>query len=586
MVNKKQNIDRSTIRTFWQVGSQNKRELWLALLHPVGVICLSIIVPLFIGKILATLANPAADPMHYVPYFIVSAIIGVVCNRIGFAALMSYQAKTMSQLQKMALDGLLKRSTGFHSNNVGGKLVSDAMDYPAAFGLLSNAFFINLIPFVIILLVGSAIVLSESWLLGLVTLAMAAYALGTGIFQSFKRAPIRAARLKVTKEVTSHLADTILNVQTVKMFARETPELQTHTELNRTLRDMRLRDWKLAAEMGNTRIAVLLAIQLVFVLIAIHIVRGDPALLGIGIFTFSFSIMLNNRLFEINVLLRSVEDGLLQASPMTKILLGEPEIQDKPGAGTLKVTEGSIELQDINFAYEGNDKHAVFTGLSLSVKPGEKVGLVGPSGGGKSTLTRLMLRFDDLNGGKISIDGNDIAAVTQKSLRNAVSYVPQEPLLFHRSIRENVAYGNPDASLAEIKNAAALAHADEFIEELTNGYDTVVGERGVKLSGGQRQRVAIARAILKDAPILILDEATSALDSESEVLIQDALWQLMKDRTAVVIAHRLSTIQKMDRIVVLDNGTIVETGTHRELLKQKGLYAKLWAHQSGGFIEE
>ena len=185
----------------------------------------------------------------------------------------------------------------------------------------------------------------------------------------------------------------------------------------------------------------------------------------------------------------------------------------------------------------------------------------------------------------MTIDGHDIAKVTQKSLRTAISYVPQEPLLFHRTIRENIAYGNPRASLAAVKKAAKLAHADEFIAQLHRGYDTVVGERGVKLSGGQRQRIAIARAILKDAPILMLDEATSALDSESEKLIQDALWKLMEDRTAIVVAHRLSTIQKMDRIVLLDHGKVVEQGTHEQLLKQKGLYAKLWSHQSGGFID-
>jgi ATP-binding cassette subfamily B protein len=197
-----------------------------------------------------------------------------------------------------------------------------------------------------------------------------------------------------------------------------------------------------------------------------------------------------------------------------------------------------------------------------------------------------LLRFDDIDSGAITVDGQNIAEVTQDSLRQAISYVPQEPLLFHRSVSENIAYGQPDASKAAIAKAATSAHAADFIEKLADGYDTVVGERGVKLSGGQRQRVAIARAILKNAPILVLDEATSALDSESEVLIQDALWKLMEGRTAIVIAHRLSTIQKMDRIIVLEDGQITEEGTHKQLLKQKGTYAKLWAHQSGGFLEE
>jgi ATP-binding cassette subfamily B protein len=212
--------------------------------------------------------------------------------------------------------------------------------------------------------------------------------------------------------------------------------------------------------------------------------------------------------------------------------------------------------------------------------------VVGHSGSGKTTLTRLLLRFSDIESGAIMIDGQDIGNVTQKSLRESIAYVPQEPMLFHRSLRENIAYGKPNATMKEITAAAEKANALEFIKKLPDGFETTVGERGVKLSGGQRQRIAIARAILKDAPILVLDEATSALDSDSEKLIQDALSKLMKGRTSIVVAHRLSTIAKLDRIIVLEDGQIAEQGSHDELLKQKGTYAKLWAHQSGGFIEE
>ena len=223
--------------------------------------------------------------------------------------------------------------------------------------------------------------------------------------------------------------------------------------------------------------------------------------------------------------------------------------------------------------------------FNLQIKSGEKIGLVGPSGGGKTTITRLLLRFMDIQGGAIMIDGQDIRDIKQQDLRRAIAYVPQEPLLFHRSIKENIRYGKPAASDDEIIAVAKKAFAHDFIKVLPDGYDTLVGERGVKLSGGQRQRVAIARAMLSNAPILVLDEATSALDSESERVIQKALWELMKGKTAVVIAHRLSTIQRMDRIVVLDEGKIIEQGSHKALLKQGGLYAKLWSHQSGGFID-
>jgi ATP-binding cassette subfamily B protein len=327
--------------------------------------------------------------------------------------------------------------------------------------------------------------------------------------------------------------------------------------------------------------------QAVFVIMLIQAVRDDPSVLDVGIFAFSFITTLSLRLMQLHPLMRQLEDGFLNASPMTEILLEQPEIKDAADAHPLQVSQGSIDIDDVDFHYNDTKRDSrVFDQLSLHVKAGEKIGLVGPSGGGKSTLTRLLLRFEDIKDGTISIDGQDIAGATQESLRQAIAYVPQEPLLFHRTIAENIAYGKPEASRQEIEKAAKQAHAHDFIAKLDDGYDTVVGERGVKLSGGQRQRIAIARAILKDAPILILDEATSALDSESEVFIQEALWKLMQGRTTLVIAHRLSTIQRMDRIIVLEDGRISEQGSHQQLVKRKGTYAKLWKHQSGGFIDE
>lgn len=270
---------------------------------------------------------------------------------------------------------------------------------------------------------------------------------------------------------------------------------------------------------------------------------------------------------------------------MVEILSTKPTLLDAPTAVNIEIKEGAIAFNDVSFHY-GDSEQNVIDNFSMTIKPGEKIGLVGRSGGGKTTITKLVLRFLDIQKGVIEIDGQDISNVKQQSLRQSIAYVPQEPLLFHRTIAENIAYGKPGASQEEIIAAAKKAFADEFIVNFPHGYDTLVGERGVKLSGGQRQRIAIARAIIKDAPILLLDEATSALDSESEVLIQKALWKLMEKRTALVIAHRLSTVQKMDRILVIDKGQIIEQGSHSELLAQKGTYAELWTHQSGGFIEE
>jgi len=275
-----------------------------------------------------------------------------------------------------------------------------------------------------------------------------------------------------------------------------------------------------------------------------------------------------------------VQDGLNTiAQPLS--------VQDAPQAKQLKVTRGNIRFENVRFDYGGGRQ--VINGFNLDIRPGEKIGLIGPSGAGKSTLVNLLLRLYDLNGGRIVIDEQDIAVVTQESLRSQIGMITQDTSLLHRSIRENLLYGRPDATEEELQLAIHRARADEFIPLLSDslgrtGLDAHVGERGVKLSGGQRQRVAIARVLLKDAPVLIMDEATSALDSEVEAAIQESLESLMQGKTVIAIAHRLSTIAKMDRLVVLDKGGIAEMGSHQELLAQNGLYARLWQHQTGGFV--
>jgi ATP-binding cassette subfamily B protein len=301
------------------------------------------------------------------------------------------------------------------------------------------------------------------------------------------------------------------------------------------------------------------------------------------ILTYTTSLLL--RLWELNNVFRNLNRIFGDARDMTEILEIAPEVQDPNAPEAVSMHRGRIDFNRVTFQHAESSKE-IFRNLQLRITPGEKIGLVGPSGSGKTTLTHLLLRLMDIQKGTICIDGQDITKVRQQDLRSRIAYVPQEPLMFHRSIMENIRYGQLDASDEAVLNAAKMANADEFIHTLPKGYDTLVGERGTKLSGGQRQRIAIARAMLKNAPILVLDEATSALDSESEALIQDALWKLMEGRTAIVIAHRLSTIQKMDRILVMERGRIVEQGTHRELLLTQGVYAKLWSHQSGGFIEE
>jgi ATP-binding cassette subfamily B protein len=587
-VMKNDSLNRQIIRHFWQVSLGERRRLILTCIFiPLYIFCSNTLLPLFIGKILASLSLAPGRAGHYLPYLIISAIAAALANLIGYTAFLNYQPRTIRKLETEAIETLLKRSVGFHNNNIAGKLINDASDYALAFQQLTNTFFTSVIPIAVSLVTGIIVVLFNSWQLGLLVVAMTTGVLWFAAYQTTRNKDRRLERQAARRDMIAQQADVIANSVTVKTFARESSELKEHRRLNGLLAKYRIRDWGKAGSDGSMRIAMLLAFEIAFVTLVIHMVSRNRALLAIGIFTFSYVINLGNRLFDIGTVIRNIEDSLLDASDMMRIINDQPEIVDEIGAKDLQVTKGAISFQAVNFQYQdGSSDGHVFKGLDLVIPAGQKVGLVGPSGGGKSTLSRLVLRFEDIQAGSISIDGHSISEVTQTSLRQSIAYVPQEPLLFHRSVRENIAYGKPGASLNEIKQAADKAYAREFIEALPNGFDTIVGERGVKLSGGQRQRVAIARAILKDAPLILLDEATSALDSESEVAIQTALNELMQGRTTLVIAHRLSTIQRLDRIIVLDNGEIIEDGSHQSLLKDNGLYARLWGHQSGGFIED
>ncbi|CAN5403650.1 ABC transporter ATP-binding protein [soil metagenome] len=583
--------DRATVRTtlqqYWQASKRHKRELSLSLLLPFSSILLSVAMPYFASRVLAALVTNGPGIWTDFWLFVGAGIAGIALNSIGIRNALILQAKTMAELYERVYWHLMQRSVGFYNNQIGGKLVSDALDYVSSYGQLANAGYISGVSFLAATIVGLIVICVNNLLLGLMVAALLTGVFWWTVIESRRRKAIRLERLKITKESTSHLSDSLVNAVTVKTFAKEAAEFKHSQEITKRLTSARMRDWQRTVINENHRMAVLLAAQVFLVLGLIILTRNDPSLLAAGIFAFTYTIGLISRFYSLNIMVRQLDDSLLLAMPMTEILETSAEIVDAPEASELKVEKGRIELRDVTFRYaDAAPGDTVFSKLNLQIQPGEKIGLVGHSGGGKTTLTRLLLRFDDISGGAITIDGQNIAEVTQTSLREQIAYVPQEPLLFHRSIRENIAYSHPHSTSAAIKAAAEKAYANDFIESLPSGYETVVGERGVKLSGGQRQRVAIARAILKNAPILVLDEATSALDSESEKAIQAALWELMKGKTALVIAHRLSTIQRMDRIIVMDGGKIVEQGTHAELLKQKGKYAKLWAHQSGGFIEE
>ena len=399
-------------------------------------------------------------------------------------------------------------------------------------------------------------------------------------------------RSKISSEARSALVgrivDSYTNILTVKLFARPRDEDNYVRDAVERHTDVFLRAQRLLTMFG-TLLNVLNALLIAGAgAIAIALWLNGAVEVGTFAMVLPLTLQLTNMSRQIAVQITDLfeEIGIVQEGMIT---IAKPlQLVDSTEAKSLDVHEGKITFEDVRFGY--GRETGVLDGFSLTVRPGEKIGLVGRSGAGKSTVVNLLLRFFDLEGGRIVIDGQDISQATQESLRAQISVVTQDTSLLHRSIRENIRYGRPEASEAEIVTAAKLAHAEEFIHQLEDwrgrlGYDAQVGERGVKLSGGQRQRIAIARVILKNAPILVLDEATSALDSEIEAAIQQSLDTLMAGKTVIAIAHRLSTIARMDRLVVLDHGRIVEQGTHEQLLRANGHYAALWHRQSGGFID-
>lgn len=480
---------------------------------------------------------------------------------------------------------LTEQTMFFHSGKFGGSLVSQTNKLTGAVERFWDSIIWSILP-LLISLTGSIIVLSV--LLWQYALFLALFAVIFALvvyFGSKPMAKLNEAEAKASNALSGRLADAISNILAVKSAGAETAEQQRFTDTANTWRGASLNTMRGFLKVSSVYATVNTTIKIAAIAFAVYAAQHDIVSVSAVYLIITYTGTVVRELWSMNGIMRTYNHILGDAREMTDILLTPTTLTDTHDA-VLSVPRGAINLENVTYTHDEGAGKTLFDHFSLTIQPGEKVGLVGASGSGKTTLTKLLLRFADIDSGAIRIDGQNIAEVTQASLRSHVAYVPQEPLLFHRSVRENIAYARPEATDAEVEAAAKKAGAYDFIMGLKDGFATEVGERGVKLSGGQRQRIAIARAILKDAPILVLDEATSALDSESEKLIQQSLETLMKDRTAIVIAHRLSTIAKLDRIIVMENGTIVEDGTHAALLKKKGAYATLWKHQSGGFIED
>ena len=579
-------------RLFWKISEPYKHRRNLAIFFAMLTLVVTIFVgPLIIAQLLSIIQHNqlhnAKNLWTLIALYGVSELWSSVIGwRLVLYLVWTFETAMQRDLYAQCFSKLTNQTLFFHSNKFGGSLVSQTNKLVGAVESFWDTIIWSVLPLVVSL-VGSIIVLSTLlWQYALFLLIFSIVFSLVVYYGSKPMAKLTKKEAKSSNKLNGQLADVISNVLAVKSSGAEATEQKFFTKTVNSWRDSSLDVMRGFLKVSTIYSSINMVIKIGAIAFAVYAAQNNLVSVASVYLIITYTGSVAHELWNMNGIMRNYNRIIGNANDMVEILQTPTTLIDK-SSSKLKVTNGEISMDKITFTHDEGQGDTLFHDFSLDIKPGEKIGLVGASGSGKTTLTKLLLRFADIDSGKITIDGQDISEVTQASLRAKIAYVPQEPLLFHRSVRENIAYGRPDATDAEIEEAAKKAGAYDFIVGLKDGFDTMVGECGTKLSGGQRQRVAIARAILKDAPILVLDEATSALDSESEALIQKSLETLMENRTSIVIAHRLSTIAKLDRIIVLKDGKIVEDGSHDELInKKRGVYAKLWARQSGGFIEE
>ncbi len=585
---------RRTLQRFWDVTRLVPGAAALAVITSVAYVALLTYVNtwmmgLIVDRVQAAPVAPEDVWEVFGPYIagllIVNAV-GQACSKLQDYAVYKLEINGNYHLARTCFNTLSNQSMTFHTSRFGGALVSQTSKFMSGYTQMVDVVVYSLIPTVAstVCTIVALVPVVPSYVAVLAVMLVAYVVIATRMYRRIL--PLATATATAQNKLSGILSDAVTNILAVKTCGREDYERALFNEADTQAMQAESRSMRATMQRGFTTSALITVIMFIVSIF----VAGGNAWFGISagtlVMMFTYTYQLTMRFNYINSMMQRMNRAIGDASEMARILDEPRLVEDAPGAPELAVRRGEIDFEHLGFAYaDAAAGDTVFDDLTLHIEAGQRVGLVGRSGSGKTTLTKLLLRLSDVQDGHVLVDGQDISACTQQSLRRQIAYVPQEALLFHRSIRENIAYGRPDATDEQIRQAAAQANALEFIDRMPAGLDTMVGERGVKLSGGQRQRIAIARAILADAPILVLDEATSALDSESEALVQDALENLMRGRTSIVVAHRLSTVAALDRIVVLDEGRVVEDGTHAELSQAGGAYAALWSRQTGAFLE-
>ncbi|MBL9033392.1 MAG: ABC transporter ATP-binding protein [Rhodospirillaceae bacterium] len=571
------------------------RPLVAAIIAGVLVMTMAdVLLPIYAGRLIDAVAPGFAGNRDIAldeAVWALAAMIGLgllmmVMRHLAFVGICHLTVNVMTRVAHQAFWRVQRFASEWHANTFSGSIVRKVTRGMWAIDLLNDTLLIAFLPSLIVLL-GSTALLGWRWpLMGLVIFVgtVAFVALAATMSIGYVGPAARLSNLWDTR-MGGALADAISCNAVVKAFGAETREDARLARVVDKWRKRSYRTWVRGTTNGSAQISALLLLRTAVIGLVLWLWWHGEATPGDVAYVLTAYFIIQGYLRDIGWHIRDLQKSVNDMEELVAIHDEGLGIEDKPGAQPIAIRQGRIEFQDVRFHYRGHQT-PLYDGLNVTIGAGEKVGLVGLSGSGKTTFVKLIQRLHDVNGGRILIDGQDVSSCTQASLRAQIAIVPQEPILFHRSLAENIAYGRPQASMAEIEQAARLANAHDFIAHLPKGYGTLVGERGIKLSGGERQRVALARAFLADAPILILDEATSSLDSESEALIQEATERLMQGRTTIVIAHRLSTVRQLKRLIIFDKGRIIEDGDHGALItREAGTYRRLFQRQVGGLVE-
>lgn len=590
---------KQVFKYYWLQAKKYKLLLFTTYIaYSLGTVFDNVVIPFFYRNVIDSITNYTSTQgqvgtivsgaienqiMGYVGIIVAVLIVTRICYSLGDYTMSYYQVKALKDASNFAFSKMINHSYQFFVNAFAGSLVKKVGRFVNGFEDVNDVFMYGVWLQVIRLISVFVVLFLVAPFIGWLFLVWAVIFILMSYYLALKRVQFDTVESSADSRTTGRTADVFTNALNLKMFSSAWREKISFNNVVKEQMDAKITAWNFQNFTYALQGIIVTWLGIVSLYVSVSLWFDGLITLGTVVLVYSYSNTIFDSVWNLGKQMSRLSKIFSNAAEMVDIIDEPIEIHNPHNPEKLNIKSGLIEFNGVLFSYKQGAN--ILENFNLKINAGERVGVVGTSGAGKTTITKLLLRFADVKGGAITIDAQDIRNITQDDLRSVVSYVPQDPILFHRSLAENIAYGKPDATIDEIIEAAKKAHAHDFIQNLSHGYETLVGERGVKLSGGERQRVAIARAILKNAPILILDEATSSLDSVSETHIKEALDVLMQGRTTIVIAHRLSTIEKMDRIIVMEKGEIVEEGNHKELLNKEGVYKNFWDHQYKGFIK-